>query len=202
AVSCATKALSLDEALLLLPERRIDDVRVRRVDAHVVAARVLVFVEHLLEGVSPVGGSENAALGVRTVRVAERRDEEAIGIARVDVNHRDHLRVAQPEMSPCPPRVGRLVDTVADGEIGPNDAGAGPDVDDVAIGGRDGNGANRSGRLIVEDRLPRRTVVGGAPYAAVVEPDIEHVRLAGHAGERARAARAGAGDRPPLRPDG
>src|SRR5262249_31000256 len=56
AVSCAAKALSLEEALLLLPERCIDDVRVRRVDADVVAARVLVFVKHLLEGVAAVAG--------------------------------------------------------------------------------------------------------------------------------------------------
>ena len=198
AVSCAAKSLPFEEALLLLPERRIDHVRVRRIDADVVAAGVLVFVEDLLEGAAAVDGSENAPFGVRPVRVAERRDEEAIGIARVDVNHRDHLRVTQPEIRPGPPRVGRLVDTVANGEIGPDDSGAGADVDDVPIGGRDGNGANRSGRLIVEDRLPRRTVVGGAPHAAVVEPDIEHVRLARHARERARAARAGRADVPPL----
>src|SRR5262249_2221669 len=105
-------------------------------------------------------------------------------------------------MRPCPPRVGRLVDTVADGEIGPNDSGAGPDRDDVPSGGRDGNGTDRSGRLIVEDRLPCRTVVGGAPHAAVVEPDIEYVRLARHAGERACAACAGRADLPPLHRDG
>ena len=33
-------------------------------------------------------------------------------------------------------------------------------------------------------------VVGRSPHAAVVEPDVEHVRLAGHARERAGAAGA------------
>src|SRR4029079_19207 len=145
----AAKSLSLEEALLLLPERRIDNVRIRRVDADIVAARVLVFVEHLLEGAAAVGRSEKAARGVGTVRVAERRDEKTIGIARVDVNHRDHLRVAQAEMRPCASGVHRLVDTVADGEIGPDDSGARPDVDDVRIGGRDGAGADGSGRVLL-----------------------------------------------------
>src|SRR4029079_15980263 len=67
-VTCAAKSLSLEEALLLLPERRIDNVRIRRVDADIVAARVLVFVENLPEGAAAVGRSENAALGVGTVR--------------------------------------------------------------------------------------------------------------------------------------
>src|SRR5205823_5477870 len=70
AVACATEALPLDEALLLLPERGVDDARVRRVDADVVAARVLVLVEHLLERPPAVGRPEDAALRVRPVRVA------------------------------------------------------------------------------------------------------------------------------------
>ena len=48
-VAGAAESLALDEALLLLPERGVDDVRVARIDADVVAARVLVLVQHLLE---------------------------------------------------------------------------------------------------------------------------------------------------------
>src|SRR5581483_1699789 len=104
-------------------------------------------------------------------------------------------------MGPGPPGVARLVDTVADGQIGTNDSGAGPDIDDVRIGRCDGDRANRARRLIVEYRLPRRTVVGGAPQAAVIESDVEQVRLGRHAGERTRAAAARRADLPPLHRD-
>ena len=45
------------------------------------------------------------------------------------------LRVAQAEMRPRLARVGRLVDAVADREVGPRQAFAAADVDDVRIGG-------------------------------------------------------------------
>ena len=128
----AAESRALDETLLLLPERGIHDVRIARIDPHVVAARVLVLVEHLLERPAAVRGSEDAALRVRPVGMAERRDEDPVRVAGVDVDHRDHLAVEESEVRPGPARVGRLVDAVAGGEIGPDDAGAGADVDDVA----------------------------------------------------------------------
>ena len=99
-------------------------------------------------------------------------------------------------MRPGLAAVGGLVDAVADGEVGADDAGAGADVDDVGIGRRHGDRADRAGACLVEDRFPIGTVVGRAPDAAVVEADVEHVRLARHAGHaRARPARVGPIDR-------
>ena len=114
-----------DEALLLLPERRVDDVRIARIDADVVAADVLVLVEHLLERRAAVGRAEDAALGVRTVRMAERRDEQPIRIAadRPRCSRSSACRAAA-EMRPRLAGVGGLVDAVADRKVGPDDAGA------------------------------------------------------------------------------
>ncbi len=184
--------------MLLLPQRRIHDVRIGRVDADIVAARVLVLVEHFLERAATVGRSKDPTLRIRPVRVSECSHEYPVWIVRVDVDHRDHLRVAQAEMRPRPAGVGRLVDAVADGQVGPNDARAGADVDDVRIRRRDGDRADRSGRLVVEERPPRRPVVGGAPHAAVVETDVEDVRLARHAVKRPGAARARRADLAPV----
>ena len=64
------------------------------------------------------------------------------------------------------------------------------DVDDVRIRRRDRDGADRASGLAVEDRHPVGAVVGRPPHAAVVESDVEHVRLACRAGRRARASRA------------
>ena len=161
-------------------------------------ARILILVQHLLERLAAVGRAEDAALRVRSVRMAEHRDEEPVRILRIDVDLRDHLALAQTEMRPRLAGVGRLVHAVARREIGANDARARADVDDVRIGRRDGDRADRSGRLLVEQRLPVRAVVGRAPHAAVVEADVDDVRLARHAGHRARAAGARRSDLAPV----
>ena len=91
------------------------------------------------------------------------RDEESIGIARIDRDLRDLLAVAQAEMRPGFARVGRFVDAVADGQIGPMQAFAAADIDDVRIRNRHRDRADGTGRLIVENRLP------GAPVIVVLK---------------------------------
>jgi hypothetical protein len=68
------------------------------------------------------------------------------------------------------------------------------DVDDVGVGGSDGDGADGAGGLVIEERVPRGAVIGGAPDAAVIEADVENVGLAGDAGKGASAAGAGRAD--------
>ena len=88
-------------------ERGVEDVGVARIDEHVVGARVVVLEQDLLERAPAVGRAEDSALGIRAVRVAERGDEQAVGIAGIDVDRRDHLTVAQAELvsTSCPPSV-------------------------------------------------------------------------------------------------
>ena len=76
--------------------------------------------------------------------------------------------------------------------------GARADVDDVRIRGRDGDRADRAGALVVEQRMPGRAVIGGAPDAAIVEADVSHVRLAWHAGHGAGATGARRADLAPV----
>ena len=139
--------------LPLLPHRRVDDVRVGRVDVDVLAAGVHVFEKHALEALAAVGRTKDAALLVRPVRVAKRRDEQPVRVPRVDRQLGNLLRIAQAEMRPCLAGIGGPVDAVADGEVRARQALAAPDIQDVRIGGRDGNPPDRSGRLVVEDRL-------------------------------------------------
>ena len=116
-------------------------------------------VENFLERASAVGRTENAALLVRAVRMAENRDEEPVWIGRVDDDLRNLLAVAQAEVRPGLAGVGGFVHAVAGGEIGALQSFAAADVDDVRIGLRDRQRADRSGRLIVEDRRPDAAVV-------------------------------------------
>src|SRR5262249_34852482 len=62
------------------------------------------------------------------------------------------------------------------------EAFAAADVQNVRIGWRHDDPANRAGWLIVEDRLPRPAGVRRLPDTAVHHPDIKGVRLAGVTG--------------------
>ena len=88
------------------PERRIDDLRVRRIEGDVDGAGVFVLVEHPLPRSSAIDRTEDAALAVGTVRMAERRDEHAIGIARIDDQRADLTRLSKAEMRPRSARIG------------------------------------------------------------------------------------------------
>jgi len=128
----------------------------------------------------------------------ERGDEEPIGIAGIDVDHGDHLAVGQSQVRPGLPGIGGLVHAIARRQVGPDDGRAGAHVDGRGVGRRDRDGADGARGLAVEDRRPVRSVVGGSPDASVVEADVEHVRLAGHSGQRPGAARARGPDLAPV----
>ena len=192
------ESLTLDEALLLRPERCVEDIRIARVEQHFVGAGVVVFEQHLREGPSAIGGAKHAALGVRAVRVTQHRDEEPIGVAGIHGDRRDHLAVAQAEVLPRASGVCGLVDPVADGQIGTDDARPGPDVDDAGVGRGDTDRADRAGRLVIEQRHPVGAVVRRSPESAVVEAGIEGVRLAGNAGQRTGTSAASRADVAPA----
>jgi hypothetical protein len=187
-----------DEALLLLPEGGVDGVGVARVDEHLIGARVFVLVEDFLERAPAVGRAKDAALGVGAVGVTEDGHEEAVLVARVDADGGDHLAFAQPQMRPRLAGVGRLVHPVADGQVGADDPRTASDIDRIGIGRCDGDGADRAGGLVVEDRDPVGAVVGRPPHAAVVEAGVEGVGERGDARDRARASGAGGADLAPA----
>ena len=112
------------------PERSVNDLRIRRIDLHIVAARVFVLVKRLLESLAAIDRKEDTAFLVRPIGMSGHRHEQVLGIAGIDRDLRDLLAVAQAEMRPGFARVGRFVDAVADGEIGPMKSFAAPDVDD------------------------------------------------------------------------
>ena len=130
--------------------------------------------------------------------MAEHGDEEAVGIARVDEDGGDLLGVAESEVTPRLAGVGGFVHAVADGEIGALQAFAAADVDDVGVGGGEGDGADGAGGLVVEDGLPGAAEVVGLPDAAVVDADVEDVGLVGDAGGADGAAAAEGADVAPT----
>ena len=107
--------------------------------------------------------------------MAEHRDEQAIRVARIDDDLRNLLTVAQSEVRPGFSGVRRFVDTVAHGQVGTLIALPASYVDDVGIGFRHGDGTDRAGGLVVEDRSPNPAVVRGLPHATVGDAEVEHV---------------------------
>src|SRR6202022_3118055 len=92
-----------------LPERRVDDARVRRIDAHVDAAGFRSAGQDLLPRLAAITGAKDAAFGVGPVRVSERGDVGRVGILRMHPDLADVPRVLESEMRPRLAAVGRAV---------------------------------------------------------------------------------------------
>ena len=130
--------------------------------------------------------------------MTEHGDEEPIGVAGIDGDRRDHLAVAQAEVLPRRPASVDLYIPSPIARSGRMMPAPRPDVDDVRVRRRDGDRADRAGRLIVEQRHPVGAVVGRSPDAAVVEAGVEDVGLARNAGQRAGASGARRADVAPA----
>ena len=180
-----------------LPQRGVQDAGVARIELHVDRAGVVVLEQHLLPVGAAVGGAEHAALGVGARRVAERRDEGAVGIARIDDHAADVPGVAQADRGPRAAGVDRAVHAGAVRDVAAQAGLAAADVDHVGIRRRDGDRADRRDVLLVEHRRPGRAAVAGLPHAAGGGAEVEGERIADHAGDRERAAAAVRADRSP-----
>src|SRR5262249_31314122 len=99
----------------------------------------------------------------------------AVGIGRIDDDRGDLLGILEPGILPGLATIGRLVEPVADGEIGALQTFAGADVNDVGIGRAHRKVTDGTGWLIIEDGIPGAAVVGGLPGAAVVDAEEEDV---------------------------
>ena len=170
----------LPRTLPRFPKHRVHGLRVARVKGNVDAARVFIFIEDLLERAAPVRRAKNASLFIGTVRVAQDGHEQPVRIVRIDDDLRDLLTIAESQMGPGLTGVGGLVDTVAGRQVGSLETLATSYIDDVRIRQGDGDGTDRAGGLVVEDRSPDAAVVGRLPDAAVDDADVEHVGLTGN----------------------
>src|SRR5205823_4017690 len=180
AVACPDGVLPW--TLALLPEVRVHDAGIRRVDVDVVAAGVLVALEGVGEAAAGVGGQIDAALLAGPVRMSEHGDEESVGIRGVDRDHRDLLRVPEAEVRPRLAGVCGLVDPVADGQVGAREPFAAAYIYGIGVRRGDRDRADGLRGLLVEDRLPGATRVVGLPDAAVHLRHVERVGLRRDAG--------------------
>src|SRR5260370_7676900 len=110
-------------------------------------------------------------------------NEHAIRIFGIDEGCGGLVGRAEAEVLRGPSGISRFVDAVAGAEVRALQPFAAAYVDDVGIGRRNGDGADRARVLIVEDRLPGVARVRGLPYAAVDRGHVENIGLVRHASE-------------------
>src|SRR5258708_7001614 len=134
-----------------LPERGEQNIGIVRVEGYVDAAGVLIFIEDLLPGLAAIGGAEDTALGVRSIGMAESSYEDYVWVAGVDDDLADGTAVAQSNVLPGLAAVEGFVDSIAVRNVAAYAGFARADVDGVAIGIGNGQAANGSASLFVEN---------------------------------------------------
>ena len=150
-----------------------------------------------------ITGAEHAALRIRSIRMAERGDIGEIGVVRGDQDAADLLRIIEADLRPGLSSIARAVHAVTLRDIRTHVGLAAADVDDIGVGGGNGEGADRTDRLFVEDRIPGASGVDRLPDTAVHGAEVEVVRLARHAADGEHATAAKRADQTPVQmPEG
>ena len=180
-----------------LPHPGEEDPRIARMRRDLRTAAVFVDEERPLPGGAAVSCPEDAALGLRPVRRAQRACENDLRIGRIDDDAADAAGLVQTHARPRLAGVHRLVDAVADRDMAANPRLARSGPDDVRIGRRNGERADRLRRLLVEDLLPVDAAVDGLRDAARRAACIVHERIARNADDGGDAI-AFRSDEPPA----
>lgn len=181
------------------PHPREEHVGMLRITHHVRRADTRPRVERLRPRRSPIERAEDAAFGAVGERIAERGDDDAPRIARIDQHARDLRRARQPHLRPRLTAVGRMVDPVARDHVVARPRFAGPHPHIVFVLRRDRDRADRLRRLAIEDRTPIDPAVRRLPHAAASRARVEEIRIGVRAGDRGDAsARNGRPDVAPL----
>src|SRR6266852_8848295 len=95
-----------------------------------------------------------------------------VGVARIDPNARNVLRVLQSDVLPRLAAIGRLVNSIAIRYVAAQAGLACSHVNPVRIRFRHGNRAARRDHALVANRLPAHAAIGGAPHASGYSAEV------------------------------
>src|SRR5262249_53482527 len=128
--------------------------------------------QHLLPGLAAVGGFVQPAVAAGVPERALGGDVDHVGVARVDDDAADVLRVLQADVAPGLAAVVGAVDAVAVGDAALAVVLRGADPDDVGVLRVEGDGADGVRALVIEDGDPGGAGVAGLPDAARSGRDV------------------------------
>ena len=173
-------------------------MRVGRIESDVDGACLVVLVENFLPGLSGVERTEDASLRIGPVGMPQRGNEKDIGVARVHNYTPDVARIFEANVNPGFSRVCRPVHAIAMGDVAADAGLARPHVDHVGVRGRDGNAADGRHRLLIEQRSPIASTVGGLPDPSGDSAEVKYAGITRHPGHSDDAAAAERSNLPPL----
>src|SRR5215213_2205405 len=178
-----TAAADLPEGAMGLPDGGVEDARIGAVDAQVNRTGFVADKQY----VSPVGAAivafEHATFRIGAEGVTQCRHPHDVRVVRVDADLADVARITQPAVGPAPPGVGTAVDAVAMGDVDTDGRFAGTSVDDVRVGRRNRQRADRGcGEEAIGHGLPVGAAIGCLPDAAGHRAEVVGMRLLGAAG--------------------
>ncbi len=172
-----------------LPDRGVENARVGRVDGQVHRARLVADEEHLLPGLAAVLRAEDPALRVRTEGVAQRRDVDEVGVARVNTDSGDLAGLLQADVTPALAGIGRPVDTVSRRDVASDAGRTHAGIDHVGVGLGDRHRPHRSGpEVLVGDVVPGDAGVCRLPHPSTGRAHVVGERVPGDAGHCRRAS--------------
>src|SRR6266404_722198 len=134
---------------------------------------VFVDEQRLRPGLAGIGRLVDSSLAVRSPKMAERRDVDGARIMRVDDDAADVPGIFQTHVLPGLTAVQRAINAVAPGRTLAIVWLAGSDPDDVGIGRRYADVADRGRSLFIKDRLEGRAGVSSFPHAAGCRSNVE-----------------------------
>src|SRR5690606_32209117 len=182
AVDAAAVVAGLDARVVplatrALPGRGVQHVRIARIHDEVVRARLLVDVQHLAPRAAAVRRLEDAAVRVARPLHARCRDPDDVGVRRMYEDTADRVRARESHVLPRLTTVRGLVDAGARVRAAEDVRLARAHPQDVRIRRREREIADGRRRRLLEDRLPRHTLVHGLPHAARRARHVHRVAL-------------------------
>ena len=154
--------------------------------------------QHALPFLAAIFGIEDATLRIRSVGVPERRDKDFLRVARIDENPRNLARIVEANVRPAFAAIGGLIHAVAVGNGRTHVRLTTAHIDDLRIGGGDGDGTDGRDGLRIKNRIPGAAGIIRAPHAAAHRAEVENLGLAPDAGDRQGSAAAKRSNRAPA----
>ena len=180
------------------PGRGIDAGRIGRIGGEIDDAGPLIDVQALRPVLAAIGAAVDATVRIRAKHMAERADQDRVGILRVDQDGTDVARFAQADVAPVLPAIDRFVDAVAGLDVVARLGVSAAGVKDIGVGCGDCDCADRGVIEAVVHRLPGGTRVAGLPDATTGGTEVERIRLIGDSGSHGCPAAAERADQAPL----
>src|SRR5258708_2193423 len=176
-------AIERPGSAVALPHGGEENVGIAWIENDVNAAGAVVEIEDFFPGLPSIARTEDAAFRVRAVGMAESGDEGDVWVRRMNNDFADVPGVLQPDIGPGLAGVIRTIDAVAEGDISADTRFAGASIDDVGIGIRHRDAADRGCTLLFKERIPGDAAVGRFPDAAGDGAEVIGIRQGGDASD-------------------